>query len=262
MFRTKNILWTNSASTWKSRISTCFHLIQQLSWCKISLFPGSLDGALPLVPRYPYAATRNIWPKEVPGLEEAFKATGKLATRREDGMGTIGGFDQGKKMKMASFRSRFHGETIWNYGKSWKIQDFFGWHSNPLMKIMSRNERNQESTGTSKIWRSFFSTFEFQQIGYRYRKLKTWDTNGFAKWVIFGSFIIHSQGIFFWATNKKCGTIEGHYIFCPLRPKIGEEHEYASPISSTISCAEMIQQNGSLRWFSREQTWSTLFEHS
>lgn len=28
--------------------------------------------------KYPYAATRNIWPKEVPGLEEAFKATGKL----------------------------------------------------------------------------------------------------------------------------------------------------------------------------------------
>ena len=30
--------------------------------------------------RYPYAATQNMWPKEVPGLEEAFKATGKLAT--------------------------------------------------------------------------------------------------------------------------------------------------------------------------------------
>ena len=32
------------------------------------------------IPRYPYAATRNIWPKEVPELEEAFKATGKLVS--------------------------------------------------------------------------------------------------------------------------------------------------------------------------------------
>ena len=47
----------------------------------LSHLASSLESrSLLTIPRYPYAATRNIWPKEVPELEEAFKATGKLVS--------------------------------------------------------------------------------------------------------------------------------------------------------------------------------------
>lgn len=77
----------------------------------------------------------------------------------------------------------------------------------------------------------FFSTFEFQQIGYRYRKLKMWDTNGFAKWVIFGSFIIHSQGIYFFEPpTKNAEQLKDTTFFAPsdqkLERNMNMHHQY------------------------------------
>ena len=50
------------------------------------------------------------------------------------------------------------------------------------------------------------------------------------------------RGIFFWATNKKCGLIEGHYIFFPsdqkLEGNMSMHHQYH-------------QLSVVLRWFSR-----------